>query len=38
MTLDAKIAVLEEIAAEYPYKTIENIIKQLKSIKKEAEK
>ena len=34
----AKISVLQEIALEYPHKTIENIIKQLESIKKEVEK
>jgi hypothetical protein len=36
--LIAKISVLKEIALEYPHKTIENIIKQMESIKKELEK
>ncbi len=34
----ARIAVLKEVQQEYPHKTIENIIKQLESIKKELEK
>ena len=33
----AKIAVLKEVAAEYPGKTIENIIAQLEDKKKEVE-
>lgn len=33
--LIAKIAVLKEVAAEYPGKTIENIIVQLEARKKE---
>ena len=33
--LTAQIAVLEEIAADYSGKTIENIIQQLEAIKKE---
>ena len=33
--LAAKIAVLKEIAAEYPGKTIENIIAQLEARRKE---
>ena len=33
--LVAKIAVLKEIAMEYPTKTIENIIVQMEAIKKE---
>ena len=36
--LAAQIAVLKELAAEYPGKTIENIIAQLEAIKKEVEK
>ena len=36
--LVAKIAVLKEEAAEYPGKTIENIIAQMEAIKKEVEK
>ena len=35
--LVAKIAVLKEIAYDYPGKTIENIIAQLVAIKKEVE-
>ena len=35
--LVAKIAVLKEVAEEYPGKTIENIIVQLEARKKEAE-
>lgn len=34
----AQIAVLKEVAADYPGKTIENIIAQLEAIKKEVEK
>ena len=33
--LVAKIAVLKEVAAEYPGKTIENIIQQLEARRKE---
>ena len=36
--LVAQIAVLKEIAVDYPGKTIENIIAQLEAIKKEVEK
>ena len=36
--LVAKIAVLKEVAAEYPGKTIENIIVQMKARKREVEK
>ena len=36
--LVAQIAVLKEVAADYPGKTIENIIAQLEAIKKEVEK
>lgn len=36
--LVAKIAVLKEVAAEYPGKTIENIIAQLEARRKEVEK
>ena len=35
--LVAKIAVLQEVAEEYPAKTIENIITQLEARKKEVE-
>ena len=35
--LIAKIAVLKEVAEEYPGKTIENIIAQLEARKKEVE-
>ena len=35
--LEAQIAVLKEVAEEYPGKTIENIIAQLKARKKEVE-
>ena len=35
--LVAKIAVLQEVAEEYPGKTIENIITQLEARKKEVE-
>ena len=33
--LVAKIAVLKEVAAEYPGKTIDNIIVQMEAVKKE---
>ena len=36
--LIAKISVLQEIALEYPHKTIENIIKQMEAVRKEVEK
>lgn len=36
--LVAQIAILKEIAAEYPGKTIENIIVQLEARKREVEK
>lgn len=36
--LVVQIAVLKEVAKEYPGKTIENIIAQLEAIKKEVEK
>ena len=36
--LEAQIAVLREVAAEYPGKTIENIIVQLEARKKEVSK
>ena len=36
--LEAQIAVLREVAAEYPGKTIENIIAQMEARKKEVEK
>ena len=36
--LVAKIAVLKEVAAEYPGKTIENIIAQLEARRKELNK
>ena len=36
--LAAKIAILKEVAAEYPGKTIENIIAQLEARKREVEK
>lgn len=36
--LIAKISVLKEVQLEYPYKTIENIIKQMETIKKEIDK
>ena len=36
--LVAKIAVLKEVAEEYPGKTIENIIVQMEAMKKEVEK
>lgn len=35
MTLQEKIAVLKEVAEEYPGKTIENIIAQLEARRKE---
>ena len=35
--LEAQIAVLKEVAKEYPGKTIENIIAQLEARKKEVE-
>lgn len=35
--LKAKIAVARELAADYPSKTIENIIQQLEAIAKHAE-
>ena len=34
----AKISVLQEIALEYPHKTIDNIIQQMETIKKEIDK
>lgn len=34
----AKIAVLKEVAMEYPHKTIENIIQQMEAVRKEVEK
>ena len=33
-----QIGILKDIANRYPYKTIENIIQQLESIKKDIEK
>lgn len=36
--LEAQIAVLKEVALEYPGKTIENIIVQLEARKREVEK
>ena len=36
--LEAQVAVLREIAMDYPGKTIENIIVQMKARKKEVEK
>ena len=36
--LEAQIAVLREVAEEYPGKTIENIIVQMEARKKEVEK
>ena len=36
--LEAQIAVLREVAEEYPGKTIENIIVQMEAMKKEVEK
>ena len=36
--LVAQIAILKEIAMEYPNKTVENIIMQMEAIKKEVEK
>ena len=36
--LEAQIAVLKEVAEEYPGKTIENIIVQMEARKKEVEK
>ena len=36
--LVAQIAILKEVAAEYPGKTIENIIAQMEARKKEVEK
>ena len=38
LCMDFRIAVLEEIAAEYPGKTIENIIAQLEARRKELNK
>ena len=35
--LVAQIAVLKEVAMEYPNKTVENIIMQMEAIKKEVE-
>ena len=37
LRLSVHIAMLEDIAEEYPGKTIENIIAQLEAIKKEVE-
>lgn len=34
----AQIAVLKEIQLEYPHKTIDNIIMQMESVRKEVEK
>ena len=36
--LVAKIAILKEVAEEYPGKTIENVIAQMEARKKEVEK